>query len=148
MTHSGNLAAVAITSRCPIGIDLEGIRSLPEIQQIASHFFCSEETAEIMSLSPSERERAFFCCWTRKEAYIKSIGEGIYTPLDSFRVTVQPNTPARIVHIEDDTSEADEWTLHDLCLATDYAAALAYRDRQSSLSIFPIVDIAEFFDTP
>ncbi|MFZ1086039.1 MAG: 4'-phosphopantetheinyl transferase superfamily protein [Terracidiphilus sp.] len=147
MTHSGNLAAVAITSHCSIGIDLERIRPMPDIHQIASHFFCSGETAEIMSFSPSERERAFFHCWTRKEAYIKALGEGLYTPLDSFRVTVQPNTPARIVHIEQDTSEADEWTLHDLCLATDYAAALAYRDRERSLSIFPIVDLAEFFDT-
>lgn len=148
MTHSGDLAAVAITSHRQIGIDLEKINPLPELQQIASHFFCPEETAEIMSLPQSERERAFFCCWTRKEAYIKALGEGLHTPLDSFRVTVQPSTPARLVHIEQDASAADEWTLHDLCLASDYTAALAYRDRKRSLSLFPIIDLAEFFDTP
>jgi 4'-phosphopantetheinyl transferase len=148
MTHSGDLAAIAITFNRQIGIDLEKINPLSEIQQIASHFFCSEETAEIMSLPQSERERAFFRCWTRKEAYIKALGEGLYTPLDSFRVTVQPATPAHLVHIEQDTSAANEWTLHDLCLASDYTAALAYRDRQRSLSLFPIVNLAEFFDAP
>jgi 4'-phosphopantetheinyl transferase len=145
MTHSGNLAAIAITSDCPVGMDLERIRPLSEIQQIASHFFCAEETAEMMSLPDEERESAFFRCWTRKEAYIKAIGEGLYTPLDSFRVTLQPNTSARLVHIEKDTSAADEWTLHDLCLASDYAAALAYRGQPHSLSIFPIVDPGAFF---
>jgi hypothetical protein len=35
------------------------------------------------------------------------------------------------------------WSLHDLCLAPGYAAALAYRDRERSLSIFPIPDLAE-----
>jgi 4'-phosphopantetheinyl transferase len=117
------------------------------MQQIAAHFFCSEEATEIMSLPPSERERAFFCCWTRKEAYIKAIGDGLSVPLDSFRVTVLPNTPAHFVHLGHGAADTDAWTLHDLCLAPDYAAALAYCDRQRSLSIFPIVDLAEFFST-
>jgi 4'-phosphopantetheinyl transferase len=148
ITHSGSLAAVALTADCQIGVDLEQIRPLSDLQHIADRYFCSEEAAEIMSLPPSERERAFFCCWTRKEAYIKAIGDGLSAPLDGFRVTVQPNTPARFVHLGHDTTAAETWTLHDLCLASDYAAALAYRDRQRSLSIFPIVDLAEFLDAP
>jgi 4'-phosphopantetheinyl transferase len=115
------------------------------MEQIAAHFFCSEETAEIMSLPPNERERAFFCCWTRKEAYLKAIGHGLSMPLDGFRVTVLPNTPAHFVHLGHGAVDTDAWTLHDLHLAPDYAAALAYPDRQRSLSIFPIVDPADFF---
>jgi 4'-phosphopantetheinyl transferase len=116
------------------------------MQQIAG-FFCLEEATEIMSLPPSERERAFFRCWTRKEAYIKAIGDGLSAPLDGFRVTVLPNAPAHFVHLGRGTTDTGAWTLHDLCLAPDYAAALAYRDRQRPLSIFPIVDLAEFFST-
>jgi 4'-phosphopantetheinyl transferase len=147
MTHSGSLAAVAITADCQIGLDLEQIRPLSDMQQIAARFFCSEEAAEIMSLPPSERERAFYCCWTRKEAYIKAIGEGLSTPLDSFRVTVLPNTPANFVHLSHGQTDTDAWTLHDLCLAPDYAAAVAYCDQRRSLSIFPIVDLAEFLSS-
>lgn len=148
MTHSGGLAAFAFTVGCQIGVDLEQIRPLTETQDIANRFFCSEEAAEIMSLPPSERERAFFCCWTRKEAYIKAIGDGLSAPLDEFRVTLQPNEPAQFIHLAHDTNAAKAWTLHDLCLASDYAAALAYRDRQRSLSVFPIVDPAEFIGIP
>jgi 4'-phosphopantetheinyl transferase len=95
MTHSGSLAAIAITAESQIGLDLEQVRPLSDMQQIAAHFFCSEEAAEIMSLPPSERERAFFRCWTRKEAYIKAIGDGLSAPLDGFRVTVLPGTQVR-----------------------------------------------------
>jgi 4'-phosphopantetheinyl transferase len=137
-THSGELAVFAFTAGCPIGVDLEQIRPLSDIQDIADRFFCSEEAAELMALPPTEREHAFFRCWTRKEAYIKAIGEGLSAPLDEFRVTLQPTEPARFVHISRDTAEA--WTLHDLGLASGYAAALAYRDRERSLSVFPIED--------
>jgi 4'-phosphopantetheinyl transferase len=147
-THSGGLAAFAFTVGCQIGVDLEQIRPLTEMQHIADRFFCPEEAAEIRSLPPSERERAFFCCWTRKEAYIKAIGDGLSAPLDKFRVTLQPNEAARFIHLAHDIIAAKAWTLHDLCLASVYAAALAYRDRQRSLSVFPIVDPAGLIGIP
>jgi 4'-phosphopantetheinyl transferase len=137
LTHSTGLAAIALTSRCPIGVDLEHMRQMHDMQQLADRYFCWEEAAEIMSLPPSDRERAFFCCWTRKEAYIKAIGDGLSCPLDSFRVSVQHDGDARLIHVGGDTGTAKAWALHDLVLAADYAAAIAYRDRQRSVSILP-----------
>ena len=143
VTHSGGLAVFAFTIGCPVGVDLEQIRPLTGIEDIASRFFCPEETVELMSLPPSERERAFFRCWTRKEAYVKATGDGLSTPLDAFRVTLRPDEPAHFVHMAHDTKAASAWTLHDLNLASDYAAALAYRERQRPLSIFRTVDPRE-----
>ncbi|MGA8027350.1 MAG: 4'-phosphopantetheinyl transferase superfamily protein [Bryobacteraceae bacterium] len=147
-THSGDVAAFAFTLGCPIGLDLEQVRPLKETQDIADRFFCSEEAEEMMSLPPSERERAFFCCWTRKEAYVKAIGDGLSAPLDTFRVTVRPDEPAHFIHLANDTNAARVWTLQDLCLASDCAAALAYRDQARPLSVFPIADPAEFISMP
>jgi 4'-phosphopantetheinyl transferase len=113
------------------------------MQQIANHYFAAEEAAELMLLPENEREPAFFRCWTRKEAYIKAIGDGLSCALDSFQVTFLPNMPSRLIHIGGDRVAAEMWSLHDLCLAPGYAAALAYRDRERSLSIFPIPDLAE-----
>jgi 4'-phosphopantetheinyl transferase len=143
LTHSGDMAAFAFTVGCQIGVDVEQIRPLTEAQDIANRYFCSEESAEMMSLPPNERERAFFFCWTRKEAYIKAIGDGLSAPLHEFRVTLQPNEPARLIHLAHDKEAARAWTLHDLRLDSNYAAALAYRDRQRPLSIIPIVDPRE-----
>ena len=63
-----------------------------------------------MSLAQSQRELAFFLCWTRKEAYIKAIGDGLSTPLQNFRVTLQPDQDAGLIHVGHDSEAAKAWT--------------------------------------
>ena len=133
----------AFTPHCEIGVDVEQIRPLSEMQNIADRFFCSEEAAELMSLTANQREHAFFLCWTRKEAYIKAIGDGLSAPLNDFRVTVQPGQPARFIHIAHNANDAKNWTLSDLELAPNYAAALAYRDSERPVVVSPVIDPAE-----
>ena len=143
VSHSGGLAVFAFTFGCEIGVDVEQIRSLPDMLEIASQFFCVEETAELMALPAGERERAFFLCWTRKEAYIKATGDGLSAPLDSFRVALRPGAPARFVHFKHDASAAASWTLHDLSLTPAHAGALAYRDAPRSVLVQPVIESAE-----
>lgn len=147
-SHSGGLAVFAFTCCCEVGVDVEQIRVMQDTQNIADRSFCSEESAELMSLPANHRERAFFLCWTRKEAYIKAIGDGLSAPLNGFRVTVQPSEPVRFMHIEHDTNAAKEWTLHDLRLASNYAAALAYRDVERPVAVLPVIDPAELLSIP
>jgi 4'-phosphopantetheinyl transferase len=147
LAHAGKLAAAALTVGCEIGVDLEPFRPLPDLEQVARRFFCPEETAEILSLPSGERERAFFLCWTRKEAYIKAVGEGLALPLINFRVTVHPGDPARLLHIGHSQASARAWTLEDLFLAPDFAAAIAYRDRPRTVTIHPILEIADLLNT-
>ena len=142
MTHAGNLAAVALTADCEIGIDLEPIRLLPDMDHIASRFFCPEESAELRSLPAAERAHAFFLCWTRKEAYIKAVAGGLSIPLSNFRVTLHPEVPARFVHIGESPTIAQSWTLQDLRLDPKFAAAIAYRAEPRALSIRPAIQIA------
>ncbi len=97
VSNSGDLAAYAFTFDCEIGVDVEHRRRLLEIESIAQRFFAPDEVAELMDLPESERPDGFFNCWTRKEAYIKAVGDGLSVPLDSFRVTLQPGVPARMV---------------------------------------------------
>jgi 4'-phosphopantetheinyl transferase len=137
VSHSGGLAVFAFAQGCELGIDVERIREVPDMQSIARHSFCPEEAVELMSLDANERERAFFLCWTRKEAYLKAVGDGLSAPLDSFRVTLQPGHAARFIHINHDMGAAEAWTLDDLRLAPDYAAGLAYRDTQRSVVVLP-----------
>lgn len=136
-SHSGGLAVFAFTLDREIGVDVEHIRPVRDMTGIANRFFCLEEAAELVSLSVSERERAFFLCWTRKEAYVKALGNGLSEPLDSFRVTVSPDAPAGFVHIAHDARAAKLWTLHDLTLAPEYAGALAYGDTPRPLRLSP-----------
>jgi 4'-phosphopantetheinyl transferase len=133
-SHSNKLALYAIAKGCAIGVDLEELRELPGLDEIASHYFCAGEALELSSLGGmSERQEAFFRCWTRKEAYIKAVGDGLSIPLDQFQVTLLPDHPARFVHIGDDERTASEWRLHHLEPAIGYVGALAYRGEQRAI---------------
>ena len=139
-SHSGDLALLAFTLDCELGVDAEVIRPMPDIEDIAKRFFSTEETAELMSLSAAQREQGFFLCWTRKEAYIKATGEGLSAPLDGFRVTLRPGETARIVHFGHDIDAARAWSLHNLDPAPGYAGALAYRDAPRPFKKFPLAN--------
>lgn len=148
VSHSGGLAVFAFTIGCKVGVDIEQIRALHDMQSIADRFFCSDEATELMSLMANQRKLGFYLCWTRKEAYIKAMGDGLSARLDSFRVTLRPGQPAQLIHLADSGSSAEEWTLHDLQLAPNYAAALAYHDRERPVVLSPIIDSAELLDVP
>ncbi len=77
-----------------------------------------------VKLSGDELQRAFFRCWTRKEAYIKAKGEGLSIPLHAFDVSLEEDQPAALVGTRPDPTEAGRWTLYDLSVGQGYAAAL------------------------
>ena len=129
------MALYAFTLDCELGVDVEQLRDLDDPESIAARFFSTAETSELLSLKPDERGLAFFRCWTRKEAYVKAIGEGLEIPLDSFQVTLLPDAPARFVQMASHLGTASDWTLHHLELAPGYVGALAYRDRRRPTTI-------------
>lgn len=49
MAHSGDLAVVALTLGCEIGVDVEQICPLSGMQEIADRFFGREEASEVMA---------------------------------------------------------------------------------------------------
>ena|SRR5688572_29745559 len=143
VSHSGDLAVFAFTRGCEIGIDVEQIRPIADMQSIAGRFFCPDEAAELNRIPAQERELAFFLCWTRKEAYLKAIGAGLSVPLNEFCVTFRSGERARFIHLGGNEAAANDWMLHDLRLAPDYAAALAYRDTERLLEVLPLIHAAE-----
>jgi 4'-phosphopantetheinyl transferase len=150
LAHSADVTLLAFTLDCDVGIDVEQLRSVPKMPNIARSFFCKEEVQELLALPATDRVRGFFRCWTRKEAYVKAVGEGMSVPLDSFCVTLSPGDPPRIVHLRHDRVAAKAWTLHTLDFdpAGAYAAALAYNDAPRPVRIMPLVTPAELLEVP
>lgn len=142
VTHSEDLALYAFACGREVGVDLERIRPVPEMEQIAEGFFSARERAALKSLEPGQRLDAFYACWTRKEAYIKARGEGLALPLDRFDVSLAPGEPARLLDVRrlnshrrqtTDRRELERWSLHALAPAPGYAAALAIEGACSAL---------------
>jgi medium-chain acyl-[acyl-carrier-protein] hydrolase len=125
VSHSGELLFLAIAQGREVGVDVERLRPLPDWRELAGRFFAPAEVAGLDRLPAPERERAFFQCWTRKEAYIKAHGLGLTLPLDQFAVSLGPGEPARLVSTDHDPAQLGRWTLRDVSPGDDYAAALA-----------------------
>jgi 4'-phosphopantetheinyl transferase len=144
LAHSQTLALYAFVRGCEVGIDVENVRPRVDLEQVAKLCFCEAEIAELLSL-PTEEDRleAFFCCWTRKEAYVKAVGDGLFLPLDQFQVTLCSSVPARFVHIGFDTQEAEAWQLHHVEPAPDHVGAVAYRGECRKVRIFPPIMVSD-----
>jgi 4'-phosphopantetheinyl transferase len=82
LSHSGDLAVCAVTQARNVGVDVELIRPVHYLDAIVGRFFAAGEREKIGAAL--DRGRAFFECWTRKEAYIKGVGGGFSIPLTSF----------------------------------------------------------------
>jgi 4'-phosphopantetheinyl transferase len=143
VSNSGNLAAYAFTTGCEIGVDVEQHRPLHDFENIARRFFSPEETAELLELPTGERNTGFFHCWSRKEAYIKAMGGGLSIPLDSFRVTLRPGVPARMVSLGGSEDSARAWSMHAFDAGPGYAGAIAYQAEPRSVRESSIVSVDE-----
>jgi 4'-phosphopantetheinyl transferase len=134
VSHSQELGLYAITRNRKIGVDLEYIRTAFACEQVAERFFSSQEKATLRSLPPRLKYQAFFTCWTRKEAYIKARGEGLFLPLDQFDVSTIPGEPALLLNTRGDPQEANRWSLRELGPSAGYVAALAVEGHNWRLS--------------
>jgi 4'-phosphopantetheinyl transferase len=125
LSHSGELALVAVTLNREIGIDLEEIRHFDIAERLAERFFSRRENAALRALPEAERLAAFYCCWTLKEAYLKATGNGLARATDSFDVVFDRAEPARLLSVEGKSEEASFWSLLRLAPAPGYAGAVA-----------------------
>ncbi|MEM7585948.1 MAG: 4'-phosphopantetheinyl transferase superfamily protein [Acidobacteriota bacterium] len=125
LTDSKDLAVYAITRGAELGVDVEILRPMPDALSIAEHFFAADEREDLRGVPETERSAAFFNCWTRKEAYIKAIGEGLSEPLDRFCVTLKPEQPARFIHLGGDSRRARDWSLYHMLPEPGAVGALA-----------------------
>ena len=127
LSHSGEVALYAFTRDREIGVDIEHIREISDMEQVSNRFFSLRENEVLHILSESKKREAFFNCWTRKEAYIKAIGDGLSCPLDSFDVSLVPGEPARLQRIEGDSEAALRWSIQDLETENGFTAAFAVK---------------------
>jgi 4'-phosphopantetheinyl transferase len=125
VSHSHEIAVFGFAYDHELGIDVEYINHDFAREDIASRFFSRSEVETLNALPDQQKTKAFFRCWTRKEAYIKAIGSGLSHPLDQFDVTLAPGEPAALLRVAKDPQAAARWTFFDLEIEDDYAGALA-----------------------
>ena len=123
-SDSGEWMALGVMLNRLIGVDIEQIRADVATDSIAERFFSPHEAAALRALPDDEQVVAFFRCWTRKEAFIKAIGEGLSYPLHRFHVTLGPGEPARLLYVEGEPDATERWWMKDFPVAAGYAGAI------------------------
>ena len=108
LSHSHDLAIVAVTNGSEIGVDLEKVRDRPTAQRLAARFFADGERAAMDSAPADQRERSFFRLWTRKEGHLKATGTGLSVTLRAI----------------DTLAPAPAWWYHEFQPAAEYVATL------------------------
>lgn len=125
LSNSDEMALVGFVRGVEIGVDIEYMKPMPDCLEISERFFSQSEREVLRGLPREVREEGFFNCWTRKEAYLKAVGEGLAAPLDSFDVTLAPGEPPRMLTLEGDATRAARWAFRHFRPAEKYIGALA-----------------------
>lgn len=124
LSRSGPHWLLAVVAGHRVGVDLEGDRSL-DVDGASELVMSARELAHVCSRpDESARTRAFFRCWTRKEAVVKAIGVGIVTDLRAVDVQPRQDGPVLVDHTEPNNSGT--WLVQDLPMADGLFAALAH----------------------
>ena len=98
---------------------------MEDVEAIAQRFFSAQENAELMLLEKAARQKAFFCCWTLKEAYVKATGDGLAQPTEAFDVGFVRGGPVGLLNVVGKPEEVFRWELLGFSPAPHYVGAIA-----------------------
>jgi len=130
LSHSGDRLLIAICHDCEIGVDIEWIQERSNPLQLARHFMSRGEALQLAELKdPVAQREFFFTLWTRKEAYVKALGQGFFHAINK----TDMNEISTGIHIPS-SGDHRAYRIIDLKIAGDYKAAVAIRMDDDSLT--------------
>lgn len=137
VSHSENYVLCGVAKSSFVGVDVEFNKKTIEFEDIASKFFSSQEYDTMMSLPTKERSKAFFNCWTRKEAYVKAKGGGLTIPLDKFGVSILAGHQAKLLWVDDSMDDhIDNWEMASFEFENDFTASAIVNKSNMNFRVF------------
>ena len=78
LSHGGEWTAIAVVAaeRARVGIDVEPLADLADLDAVIDATFAPDVAAELRRTAPARRRRLFFERWTAQEAALKAAGRG------------------------------------------------------------------------
>ncbi|MFC4159506.1 4'-phosphopantetheinyl transferase family protein [Chitinimonas lacunae] len=118
LSHCSSHAAVAVASGARVGIDIETVRLLDDIDGMLEMVAAEAELAQFHALPAELRLAAFWRAWTVKEAVLKALGVGFGQDPRTVAVDLDPRRPLRLL-------EESSWRLWSLEVGPGLVATLA-----------------------
>ena len=139
VSHSENMALIAIGLYDNLGVDIEKVRLDVRAEELSERFFSTRERASLRALPETLRVTGFYACWARKEAFLKAIGEGLGFPLSEFSVSVHPEVEPRLEEIKGDATVGKRWCVVDLAAADNFRSALVIERPSTTVATFDLM---------
>lgn len=127
LSHSKDLALYAFAWHRKVGIDIEYMIPMADMDDFAEKFFTPHETALINSLAGKQKEETFFKTWTCKEAFLKANGFGLTVPINQVELTLEPEETVRLISVGSDKEQSAHWRLEMFNPFPGYQSALAVK---------------------
>jgi 4'-phosphopantetheinyl transferase len=125
VSHSGDWVLIGVGGSGRVGVDIERMRPLRDLDRIAQRFFAPREFATLCETPEHARLRTFFGYWTVKEAYVKALGEGISHGFHTFSVCAGESGPPGIEEVDGSPDAGAGWTVWSGDPVDGYVAAVA-----------------------
>ena len=143
VSHSGRIAALAVSLNVEVGIDVERIEPGRMYSEIADYALAPSERRLFAAMPQSEVPERFVTIWARKEAVIKCVGGSSAILLDAFSVSTNPDrgeyatriTSEKAIKCADICNIDEAVTYRDLPMGIGYRAAVAWRSEKRSVTV-------------
>jgi 4'-phosphopantetheinyl transferase len=137
ISHSDGIAVFALGLQDSIGVDIERIRALPEMMGIIERHFTVREKEAMLACPDDGQLDLFYRFWTRKEALLKALGEGLMKPLDSVEVIAHgdPSKPWQV--LASGSSSGELFWMADLDAPAGFAGCVAAAGRMDTVNVHP-----------
>jgi 4'-phosphopantetheinyl transferase len=133
LSHSGTKMLVAVGLQEYLGVDIEVWGGNADFATLAKHCFADTEYRYWSGLPVESQRSAFYRFWTRKESFIKAVGEGLAIELP--KVVTSVAGEAGYVAIPVRYGLPENWRLKDLELGGNFSAALTVSGELASVRI-------------
>jgi 4'-phosphopantetheinyl transferase len=128
ISNSHEICVYAFSRDAEVGIDIEKIRELPDIDQLIEKNLTSRETSYFLK-NPDHKLSLFFQFWTLKESYLKAIGEGMRLTPENLEFSLNDgNFRLRSVKYG---FEATDWQFKGFTREGNYTGTLTYQKRET-----------------
>jgi 4'-phosphopantetheinyl transferase len=124
LSHAAGRGLIGWAHGREIGVDVELVRPVRFGAKIARRYFSDDEQGAFAGVSGAAWDETFFRCWTRKEAFIKAVGDGLAHPLRSFSVPMSPVVTDESVLVHGDEAASKRWRIASIDAGPGFLGAI------------------------
>ena len=135
LSHSDNIAVFVFSGNREVGIDVEKVKELADMEGVVDLCFSESEKKWFSKLPSAKKEEMFYKIWTCKEAYIKAIGKGLSFSPNRITLDRKDDDELFIKEINGD-EDFNRWKLITFKLHYDFISSVVVENHDFSIEHF------------